>query len=743
MAKIVTIKATSKFGHVWVDPDSSKNRIYIDTYAYDYDSLTPKWMDTFFWQDRSGRLVSSVDYSDYGFVQTGNLDGCTWAAANTGTYAAAGYLDTWYMSLDYRNYPVKRILKDARNNILATYPRDAAGNGDWWLGRDMNLASQSYATAKDYHLWIYEQVEPRNFNATSWSYVTTTITVTATNHGMYVGDYVTLSGATATTNPPNGTFPIQTVADANTFTVIVGLAPTGTAGGTMNIVGTSYRHWGMQPAATLGTRAIYRYRYDYTYDNNNATAGISWPSGLSLAVAALASDSRYRFFMGTDTNFVWYLNVNRIGTQGYNVDKYDKRAGIGTSTSVLSAATPLNPASSIVQTLPSNIRNASATRKVIYSSHYNASNVIAPLRLVWDTAGATVVSTECTMTYPAGTTFSTFAAIPNATSFDTTNGENAWWTRGHQFTKNGVNYITFTSVDKYAYGNAGARFTTALQRTWLTFKIGSGTGDNVLTLHSGVRFSSFGTFPAGYVPFKTDETELAVMSDAGTSIYFFDPTEVDASSWSYTVNGTVSTVTVTATNHNLSPGYNITISGATASTNAPAGVYSVLSVIDANTFTFLAPAAITGTAAGTMHISSGWQSKYSSPVRARSYGVDSLGRLWLTSRTIATGYAEVHMISPTMPSKITATLDSSAGGTSNQYTYAGTTINTTLNVNAYDLYNNRMVATTTLTLEGSGAATFTGGVLTTTVTTSASADTQVPIIITGPGQISITTKVNP
>lgn len=742
MAKIITAKSLSRYGLVWVDPDSSKNRIFIDNYGYDYDTLAPKWLETFYWQDRANRLVQSADFNDYGFVQTGYLDGCAWAAGNTGTYAAAGYLDIWFMSLDYRNYPVKRIVKDARNNIIATYPRDASGNGDFWMGRDMNLSSQSYALTKEYQLFTYEQVEARNFNAGSWSYSGTTITVTATGHGMYVGDYVTISGTTATTNAPNGTFPIQTVADVNTFTYVVGQAPTGTGAGTMNIVGTSYRYWGLRPAATTGTQATYRYRYDYTYDNNNATAYISYPSITTLATDATAAASRYRFFMGVDTNFVWYMSVGRIGSSDITVEKYDKRAGVGTSTTVLSSTAPGSPSSSALQTMPSNIRNSSATRKVFYTSHFDSNSVLYPLRLVWDTSAGTVTNTACSLSYPSGSTYSSWATMPLSTSFDTTNGENAWWSRGHQFTKSGTDYITFTLVDKYAYGSAGARFPTAQTRTWLTFKIASGTGDQNLSLHSGYRFNTFNSLPASYVPFKTDETELALMSDAGVSVITFDPTEFDATSWSYTTTGGVSTVTVTKTAHGLVAGYNISISGPTATTNAPLGVYFIASVPDANTFTFQTTNVITGTAAGTMHVASGWQSKFSTSLRARGYGVDTLGRLWITTRTVGTAYTEVHMISNSMPSKVTAVLDSSAGGTSTEYTYSGTPISTYLNVDAYDVYGNRMVSSVTLTLEGTGMV-FAGNATINTVTTSPTATTQVPVTINGAGQISIITTVNP
>lgn len=73
-----------------------------------------------------------------------------------------------------------------------------------------------------------------SFNATSWSYNLKTITVNKTAHGLIAGQVVTISGATATTNAPNGTFAVNSVgltADKFEYTAIN--TPTGTAGGTM------------------------------------------------------------------------------------------------------------------------------------------------------------------------------------------------------------------------------------------------------------------------------------------------------------------------------------------------------------------------------------------------------------------------------------------------------------------------------------------------------------------------------
>ena len=56
----------------------------------------------------------------------------------------------------------------------------------------------------------------------------TTVTCTTTNaHGLTVGDAIYVVGTTATTNPPNGSWIVQTTPTSNTFTFVVINAPTG------------------------------------------------------------------------------------------------------------------------------------------------------------------------------------------------------------------------------------------------------------------------------------------------------------------------------------------------------------------------------------------------------------------------------------------------------------------------------------------------------------------------------------
>jgi hypothetical protein len=76
-----------------------------------------------------------------------------------------------------------------------------------------------------------------DFTITSWSYSGTTITATLENHGLQVSPttQVKFTGATATTNAPNGTWYNITSVTADTFTFTANDIPTGDAGGTVTV----------------------------------------------------------------------------------------------------------------------------------------------------------------------------------------------------------------------------------------------------------------------------------------------------------------------------------------------------------------------------------------------------------------------------------------------------------------------------------------------------------------------------
>lgn len=740
MAKLVTTKSYFKWPCLWKDPDTSKNRIFLDNHAYDYTTLAPRSTEIFYWQSRNNQFTHSatIDFDDWGPVQTGYMDGNAWSDGNSSIWAEPGLFDIWLISLDYNGgYRATRNWKSAGGRTILTYPRSGGTNdqnGDWWSGTDMNERSYSWRHGDTFfYTHIYEQVENLNFTIDSWSYSGTTITINKTAHGFFKGDTVTISGTTSTTNPPNGEWIVSSNA-ANSFTFVASTAPTGTAGGVATAIGTTYRGWGIETERDTGHKIVVCRGVNYTTDDNSTTAGVSRPDYTILNTGG------NKFFLGLDNyDHIWFVRSEKTTTCGFSVLKYLLTGGQATQTEVLAASVPTGASSGVFPTLPSNIRAATGTRIVFYSGHWGTAD-LTPLRIVWDKSSASATATTCTMNYPSGSSFTDYSAVPTANTF-AANGYNAYWSKPHQFTVNSINYITFCFVDKFIWSNT-ARLPTAKSRTWLTFTIGTGTGDDVMTFHSGYTFITPGDLPGSYVPYNASGSKLATFSNNGVNILTFDTTSFNADNWVYVSEGNQGRITVTKIDHGLKEGQTITTSGATAATsNPPNGVYVVESVVSDDVFTFVTDTTPVGAAGGTMNVKLGWQKTAGFNVRARGYGLDDQGRIWVTSRLVNTGRNEIHVLSETLPNSVSIKLQAPLEGSDTRYTYSGSTINTNLLVDALDVSGARVATTLQLTIAGDSMS-FTGGQKTTQVTTNSSTSTSVAVSITGAGQTSITASVN-
>jgi hypothetical protein len=124
----------------------------------------------------------------------------------------------------------------------------------------------------------------------------------------------------------------------------------------------------------------------------------------------------------------------------------------------------------------------------------------------------------------------------------------------------------------------------------------------------------------------------------------------------------------------------------------------------------------------------GWIQIGNFPYQFNAVGRDNLGRIW--AHDTGLGYGRLHLLTINVPVSISVVTDSSS------YNYGGTTVTGNLTVNAYSYSGARLATSVKLVIDG-GSMTFTGNNLTLTVTTSASADTLVPIYITGGGVSNI------
>jgi hypothetical protein len=109
--------------------------------------------------------------------------------------------------------------------------------------------------------------------------------------------------------------------------------------------------------------------------------------------------------------------------------------------------------------------------------------------------------------------------------------------------------------------------------------------------------------------------------------------------------------------------------------------------------------------------------------------VDQTGRLWAVDTS-----NNLHVFSQTISNSI------KVGFASSNLRYTGSVINSNLIVSAYNFKGERVANNVTLQID-SASATFADGTTTTTVTTSATGDTLVPVKITGAGYVRVVSNL--
>ena len=133
---------------------------------------------------------------------------------------------------------------------------------------------------------------------------------------------------------------------------------------------------------------------------------------------------------------------------------------------------------------------------------------------------------------------------------------------------------------------------------------------------------------------------------------------------------------------------------------------------------------------------SGWNETVSVNSLVTACGRDADSRIWYvqSSDSQAATQPELHILTPSLP--ITINIDPEF----ESYDYAGTPINSFINVSAYNASGNRIVASVKLVING-GSMTFSDSTTVKTITTLDDDDFQQNIIITGAGFSNITASV--
>lgn len=113
----------------------------------------------------------------------------------------------------------------------------------------------------------------------------------------------------------------------------------------------------------------------------------------------------------------------------------------------------------------------------------------------------------------------------------------------------------------------------------------------------------------------------------------------------------------------------------------------------------------------------------------KSFGLDSLDRAWAIDQN-----NNLHLLSTTLVSNIAVTFAQAS------YSYTGNAISTSINVSAYNYQGNRVVANVAVTFDSPNAK-FSDNSTTKIITTSASADVNQAITITGAGEIKLHSNI--
>ena len=263
---------------------------------------------------------------------------------------------------------------------------------------------------------------------------------------------------------------------------------------------SNQRIWGMEQGCSNGSYII---RQD-TYETTLGTGSRITPPNNAQSI---------QFFLGVDDlGFLTFVGVQDATSAVYYSQYTFWRVNPTTfaTTTIISQSYRSNTSRQSPRSWPSNIRRASSTRRVLYSCHYDTNSVLAPIRYVWNPADGSVTATNCTMTYQGANTYATYSTMYTTEGVQTWNNM-PWHMKGYQFTVDGVNYITFWLTDKMAYtGNGTNRWSTAQKRTMMTYTIGAGTGDDVLTYHSSYTFPTVNDIPREFMPINAAGTQMMV-----------------------------------------------------------------------------------------------------------------------------------------------------------------------------------------------------------------------------------------
>jgi hypothetical protein len=459
------------------DPNTATNRIFLSGMGHDMTYVVPQFGSYFHLNGQN--FVSNA--TPLGLNLQANYTGAirlignsisTQAYFENNTGSDRDVHTAYHRSLDPVNYPAKLSWYTTVTNkclMQTTYSSEAPGNA--------TPPNQSYVFGSDVTL----------------------------------GYYLSYQSSTANASYPNNFYYEDTVSNAT--------------------YSRTARLWGTTQNCPPQEGIVFVTNYDNPQSN---------PTVTSVAANNQGTD----YFLGTDAlqSTYWVRHFDNQTGEPYNIVRY---TWAGTATT-LTTSTNINAyvpqGATYYHRRPSNLRTDSSTKRVFYSSHYDVNGNLAPVRFVWDptntlgTGASTpppVNTSTCTMVY--GSTVAVGSYTFYATSYSQTgvggNNADAWHTKPYQFQPFGTStwYITFFISDKAnTTTNATSRWSTAKQRTMMTYTIGNTTTnfDNTLTFHSAYTFQDQYNIPRDWLPVnpQIDGTIVVTPTYAKTPFMRFSTT---------------------------------------------------------------------------------------------------------------------------------------------------------------------------------------------------------------------------
>ena len=198
----------------------SQPQALIDT-DFEYGSQVTKWENLAMINNRPFAFQSANTISNVSSISMPNGSRTVTIALSSGTFPANGtpiYVQDTFLSIANGNF----IIETGGGTNTITYSARGVNTTNITAILDPNKTAIYQGT-------IYSSAQIGG--APTMSYSGREITVNTTvPHGLSIGNEVSVTGTTATTNAPNGTFVVSTIVDADTFKYYTNAAPTGTLG---------------------------------------------------------------------------------------------------------------------------------------------------------------------------------------------------------------------------------------------------------------------------------------------------------------------------------------------------------------------------------------------------------------------------------------------------------------------------------------------------------------------------------